>query len=247
VGNRFQTSRRWRRMGWPGWLLVAGFVIGLGRHAAAHDLFTNYVQHSVQLTVGARCLDLILDLTFFEAWSARERQAMDANADGHITRSELTAYLKKLAPELCRQIKLRVGGREVPLVPLYDPEVDLLANDQTGPGHHRLRLFFFAPTPTALQAGEEIIVEDRLWPEAKVLGTVQAEGRDGCTLTTEISINPDFASVRPDDARWFKFRCLKPPASARTPKTSSARSLKPAPAPRTRSQLAPSHPAQTVL
>jgi len=33
-------------------LLFAGFVIGLCQPVAAHDLFTNYVQHSVHLTVG---------------------------------------------------------------------------------------------------------------------------------------------------------------------------------------------------
>jgi len=103
---------------------------------------------------------------------------MDTDTNGHITRPELESYLKQLAPRLSRQVKLRVAGRELPLVPLYDPEVDLIANDQTGPGHHRLRLCFFAPTPPTLRAGDEIVVEDSLWPGAKILGTVQAEGRD---------------------------------------------------------------------
>jgi len=233
----YQVSQGRRRMAWADPLLLAGLMTGLWQHAAAHDLFTNYVQHSVHLTVGARYLDLTLDLTFFEEWSARERQTMDADANGRIARPELQSYLKQRAPQLSGQVKLRVAGRELQLVPLYDPEIDLMANDKTGPGHHRLRLFFFAPTPTTLRADDEFVVEDRLWPEAKVLGTVQAEGRDGCTLTTEISSNPGLSPARPDEARWFKLRCLKPPqANTAAPKTPPPSPLNPLPQLRLRSQ-----------
>ena len=236
-----------RRVAWPARLLLAGIVISLRQPAAAHDLFTNYVQHSVHLTVGARHLDLTLDLTFFEEWSARERRTMDADANGRIARSELDSYLKQRAPQLSRQVKLRVAGRELQLAPLYDPEVDLMANDKIGPGHHRLRLFFFAPTPTMLRADDEIVVEDRLWPDAKVLGTVQVEGRDGCTLTTEIIIKPGLAPARPDEAQLFTFRCLKPPvAKTAAPKTPSSSPLIPSPQPRIRSQLLPAPTTQTV-
>lgn len=144
-----------RRMARPVRLLPAGIVIGLWQAAAAHDLFTNYVLHSVHLTVGARHLDLTLGLTFFEEWSARERQAMDADANGRIARSELESYLKQRAPQLSGQVKLRVAGRGLQLTRLYETEVDLMANDKIGPGHHRLRLFFFAPTPATLRANDE--------------------------------------------------------------------------------------------
>jgi len=193
--------------------LLAALVIGLRPPAEAHDLLTNAIQHSVHLTVGARHIDLTLDLVFFEEWSARERRTMDADGNGRITRAELEAYRKRLAPQLSGPVTLRVAGRELPLSPLYDPEVDLLANDQTGPGHHRLRLFCFAPTPPTLRAGDELVVEDRLWPEAEVLGTGQAEGRDGCTLTTESIIKAGQAAARPDEAKRFTFRCVKPPTA----------------------------------
>jgi hypothetical protein len=235
-----------RRRAWPARLLLVGFLIGLRQSAGAHDLLTNYVQHSVHLTVGARHLDLTLDLTFFEEWSARERGTMDADGSGRIGRPELEAYLKQRASELSMQVKLRVAGRDLRLAPLYDPEVDLLANDQTGPGHHRLRLFFFAPTPT-LRADDEIVVEDRLWPEAKLLGTVQAEGRDGCTLTTEIKVNPRSPSARLDEARRFNFRCLKPPAAqsvasetrSSSPLDSASPRIPPKPLPAPKTQTVP--------
>jgi hypothetical protein len=196
---------------WPAWLLFAGMVISLQHLAAAHDLFTAYIQHRVLLTVGAGYSDVEIDLTFFEEWSAHERAAMDADANGRITRGEVESYVKKRAPELARQVKLRVAGHELALVPLYAPEVDLLGNDQAGPAHHRLRLFFFVPTPTALHAGDEIVIEDRLWPPAKALGMLQAEGRDGCSLESGRTSDPGLAPARADEARLFKARCLKPP------------------------------------
>lgn len=196
---------------WPGWLLFAGIAISLPHAAAAHDVFTAYIQHSVLLTVGARYSDLELDLTFFEEWSARERAAMDADANGRITRSEVESYVKKLAPELARQVKLRVAGRELALVPLYAPEVDLLGNDRVGPAHHRLRLFFFVQTPTPLHVDDEFVVEDCLWPAAKALGVLQAEGRDDCALETGKKSDPGFAPARAGEGRLFKVRCLKPP------------------------------------
>ena len=209
---------------WPAWLLFAGMVIGLHHPAAAHDLFTAYIQHRVSLTVGARYSDVEVDLTFFEEWATRERGAMDADADGRITRSEVESYVKKLAPELARQVQLRVARHDLTLVPLYAPEVDLLGNDQAGPAHHRLRLFFFAPTPTPLHAGDEIVIEDRLWPAAKALGMLQVEGRDGCSLESGKTNDPGFASARADEARVFKAGCLKPPkAKADKPAASRAK------------------------
>jgi hypothetical protein len=213
VSNRFEAARGRRRTTWLAWLLLASSMISMPLQIAAHDVFRAYVQHNVHLTIGARYMDLVLDLTFFEEWSARERALMDADANGRITRSELEAYLKKLAPHVARQVQLRVDGRALTPVPLYDPEVDLLGDDKVGPAHHRLRLCFFLTTPADLRADSEIVIEDRLWPDAKALGTLQAEGHDGCTLEAERPSDPDFAPARPGEARLFKFRCLKPPAA----------------------------------
>lgn len=197
----------------PLWLAFAGIATGLPREASAHDFFTAYIQHQVQLTVGARHLDLTVDLTFFEEWSAHERRLMDANGDGRITHAELDSYLKKLAPELARQVRVRVTGRDLALASLYEPEVDLLGNDKVGPGHHRLRLHFFAPTPPGLRATDAIVIEDRLWPEAKALATLQAEGHDGCALEPEMPSDLGLAPARPGEAQRFTFRCLKPPTA----------------------------------
>ena len=146
-------------------LLLVGFTANLPRATFAHDLFTAYVQHSVRLSVNASHIDLTLDLTFFEEWSAKERLAMDTDSDGRISRREMDVYVKKLAPQIAKQVKVRVAERELSLAPLYEPEIDLLGNDQTGPAHHRLRIFFFAMTPAQLHAGDQIVIEDSLWPK----------------------------------------------------------------------------------
>jgi hypothetical protein len=211
--NGIQRSPAGRRGAWVAMFLLAGIAPGLLPDAPAHDLFTAYVQHSIRLTVGARHIDLTLDLTFFEEPSARERAVMDADANGKITRSELGAYVRNLAPRLAEQVALRVAGQEVPLMPLYDPEIDLLGNDSVGLTHHRLRLFFFAPTPAALREGADLTIEDRLWPDTKALGTLEAEGRDRCSLQPQKPTDPAFAPARKSEARLFKVRCLKPPAA----------------------------------
>ena len=191
-------------------LLLVAFVASLPHPAIAHDLLKTYIQHGVHLTVNTQHVDLTLDLTFFEEWSAKERLSMDTDGNGRISRREMEAYVKKIAPRIYRQVKLTVAGRELAIAPLYDPEVDLLGDDKVGPGHHRLRLFYFARTPGVLRAGDEIVIEESLWPKANALGTLQAESRDGAAFETKAV--GDFARP-PDQARRFTVRCLRPPTA----------------------------------
>ena len=202
--------------GWRGvrltLVLCAVVALGASRCAQAHNVLGEYVQHGIHLTVGAQHIDITVDLTFFEQWSSRERGVMDADGSGAVTRAELESYLKRLAPQLSTRVKLRVAGRELPLIPLYDPEVDLLADDKVGPAHHRLRLFFFAPTPE-LNAGDVIVIEDSLWPEAKAIATPQTEGHDGCKLRTLVSVDASSTSARAEEKTGLlNFRCLQPPS-----------------------------------
>jgi hypothetical protein len=211
LNNLIQISRGRRRVVF---LILAALAASLPRATVAHDLFTGYIQHGVRLAVGARHVDLTIDLTFFEEWSAKERLAMDTDNNGRISRSEVEAYVKKIAPRISQQVKLHVAGREVALAPLYDPEVDLLSDDKVGPAHHRLRLFFFAVTPAEIRAADDLVVGDSLWLKAKALGTLQAEGQDGATLEARPVGDSALAPTKPTEARRFTFRCLKPPTAA---------------------------------
>jgi len=194
-------------------LAIAGLATFLPREALAHAFFTTYIQHQVQIIVGAQYIDVTVDLTFFEEWSASERRQMDANGDGQITQAELDSYLKRLEPQLAAQVRISVAGSELALVPLYEPEVDLLGNDKVGPWHHRLRLLFFAPTPTSLRPTDVIVIEDGLWSGAKAIVTLQAEGHDGCVLKPEMPSDVSVAPAPPGGARRFTVRCLRPPAT----------------------------------
>jgi len=194
-------------------LLLAAFVAALPRPALAHEMLKTYVLHNVNLTINTQHVDLTLELTFFEQWSAKERLNMDTDGDGHITRRETDAYAKQLAYHLAQQVRLTVAGREQVLTSLYDPEVDLLGDDKVEPAHHRLRLFFFAPKPAGIKAGDSIVVEDSLWPNASALGTLQVQSHDGGSFQTKEL--DDFSRIlaAPDDARRFTFRCLRPAAA----------------------------------
>jgi len=181
------------------------------RLAPGHEVLGSCVQHAIYLTAGAQHMDVALDLTFFEEWSKRECQAMDTDGNGAITRPEQEAYLKRIGADMCNQVKLLVARRELPLALLYSPEIELLANNRVGPAHHRLRPFFFVTTPPGLRVGDEIVVEDRLWPQAKALATIAVEGRDGFVLKAGDIKAPAIPSARPREARAFRVHCLKAP------------------------------------
>jgi hypothetical protein len=101
-----------------------------------------------------------------------------------------------------------------------------LASDQTAAlAHHRLRISFFAPTPPGLKANDEFLVEDRLWPNVKLLGAPQAGGDDGCQLLPEIQVQKNAVGEGSQTPRVFKFRCVTPP----TPKAAAASPQDPAP------------------
>ncbi len=218
VPGRFPAVFRWPRGVTPA-LLLAAFT--LSSTAVTHDLFARYVQHRVAVVMNARHVDVTVRLTFFEDSSEHERSHMDANHDGRISPREIETYLAGLEPELNGAVTLRLSGRRLPLTPLRQPEVDLLGNDRVGRAHHQLTLFFFSPTPTNLAAGDELVVENRLWPRARALGTLQAEGADGCQLEVIPRSDPVFPSAREGEAREFKARVLKPSVK-KSPSAASA-------------------------
>lgn len=152
-------------------VLVASAVGG-----RAHDAFSDYVFHRVEFRLREGQLDVTVKLTFFEEWSERERRRMDENGDGHVGREELAAYAGKLAGDVTSQVSLSVAGQSVPLIPLYEPEIDLLGRPTVERGHHQLILHFFARTPAELAPGVTIEVASRLWPQAPAFGEAATAG-----------------------------------------------------------------------
>lgn len=197
-------------------LVALGALVWLSSSAGlppahSHEVFTGFVQHQVRLVAGARHMDLTLELTFFEDGSEHERDHLDANGDGYIRRPEIDAYVRRIEPELPQQVRLVVAGRCVPLLSLDTPRLDLLGNNRTGRGHHRLSVFLFAPTPPGLTPGAELVVEDRLWPSLRAMGTLVIEARDGAQFEVRPLADPFFPPARPGEARRFTARCIQPP------------------------------------
>lgn len=184
--------------------------------ARAHDVFTAYIQHRIELTLGARYTDVTIELTFFEDTSEHEREHLDADGDGRISRAESNAYIRHMAAEAEKQVRLLADGRELALTSLYAPRLDLLGDNQVGRSHHRLTLYFFAATPDDLTPGTEFVVADRCWPAARALGSLEVKGADGSRLEVEPRGDPVFPPARDGAAREFRARCLIPPRSQAT-------------------------------
>lgn len=192
---------------WIGWL-------GGAVPASSHEVLAQYLQHRVAVTLGARHVDVTVELTFFEDGSAHEREHMDADGDGRLSRAETDAWLRQLEPRLAGAITLRLDGRPVALIPLRAPELDLLGDERVGRSHHRLTLFFFAPTPVDLVPGAEVVVEDRLWPKSRAVVVLQVEGRDGARLEAASLGDSLRLPAREGEPRMFKARVLTPPRAA---------------------------------
>jgi hypothetical protein len=192
--------------------IVIGAMLASTIPSAAHGTLGAYLQHSLHLRVDAQHIDITLDVTFFEEPSARERAKMDTNADGRITPAEVESYVKQRASGFYGEVKLSVGGHEVSLVPLYEPEI-VLANEKTDAlAHHHLRLSFFAETPPDLKANDRIVVDDLLWQDLKSLRTQEVKGDDGCELLPETPNHSGTSRELHRGSSRFAFRCVKPPA-----------------------------------
>jgi hypothetical protein len=194
-------------------VLLMGIFAGFASSTEAHDVFTGYVQHRVMVSVGAKYMDVTVQLTFFEEGSNHERKHIDANQDGRLSRAEIDQYLRELDPKLARLVTLRIGGRPVVLTPLRATELDLLGQERVVRGHHRLTLYYFASTPEQLASNTELMVEDRLWPDSRALGSIQVEGKDGCRLEALALADPVFTPARDGESRSFQARILSSPAS----------------------------------
>jgi hypothetical protein len=194
------------------WILLGWSTTALG-----HDLFADYIQHRVALTVGARHLDVTVQLTFFENGSEHEREHMDTDGDGRVSSGEVKRYLTAVEESSARAVTLRVDGRSIVMTPLYAPQLDLLGNNQVGRGHHLLTLFFFAATPDNLVSGTEITIENRLWPGVRALAALRVEGRDGAQLEALPAGDPIHPPAPEGVSREFRSRLRSPPILPSTP------------------------------
>ena len=202
------TLDQYRRAGWRGGAVAAVALLSLAPSSSGHAVFMTYINHRATITVGPRDIDVELELTFYEVRSMAERRRMDADHDGLITRNEVCAYLKRISADLDAGLRLTIGGRAVDLVPLYDPELDLLGVNEIAPCHHVLRLFYFARTPSWLKAGDEIVLDDFLWSQTAALRSFSVTGRGEYRLAASADANAATGGSGPRGPLVMKARCL---------------------------------------
>jgi len=197
---------------WSRLCVLAGLLSVGTPPIGAHDFLTGYVQHRVELTVGAKHIDVTLRLTFFEDGSEHERRHMDSNNDGRLSRAEVQSYAEEVELTSEKNVKLEIDGRPVSLITLYPPDVDLLGESRVGRERHVLTLHLFARTPAELGAGAEVRIQDELWPELRAIPSLHVAGRDGSRLEPNRTIHGVLADGK--EAILFAARVLKPPVPA---------------------------------
>lgn len=172
-----------------------------------------FIRHEAKVVVGPRNIDITVELTFYEYPSLAERRRMDRDHDEVISEAELSSHLAGLREMLRDAVSLSVDGRALPVVPLYDPQIDLLGAAGVVPSHHVLRLFFFARTPEWLRAGSRLCIEDKLWPDAPRIDALDAVGRDGFGIVAEEGQGPRPMPEAATGPRGISLVCQVVPAA----------------------------------
>jgi hypothetical protein len=169
----------------------------LGTSAPAHPVYTDHIEHQVNLAVGPTNIDITIELRFNELRSLSERRRMDGDRNGLISASERERYLRRIRRELTNAFHLTCGSKQLDLIELYEPKLDLLGVEGVSPSHHVLRLYYFARTPASLTAPVELVFENACWTSAPALWLFSAAGTDGIGLRADSSPASQPADQRP--------------------------------------------------
>lgn len=162
-------------------------VLSIESRLNAHTVLMDCVQHRVALTLGRANIDVDVELIFGEWQSLLQRRQMDRNGDGTITIEERVAYERFLAATLVNPLNVLIDGRRLDVIPLYDPAIELGGSNKTSLTGHRVRLSYFARTPSWLQSGSQITISDGLWTRQPALSFLNVTGQDGFRLVIEDS------------------------------------------------------------
>jgi hypothetical protein len=192
-------------------MLILLIFLGTPLSTFGHGVLGRFVRSRTQISAGARNLDVKVELTFFEEWSARERAQMDADGDGRLSSAESTAYVKLQEHALAEALALTVDGQKVNLALLNTPELDLLSDHNVGPAHHRLVLVYFAASPVQLRAGSQLVIEERLWPGAPALRSLEVSGTDGYRLGPGAASDAIVEPLKDGQSRSCRATCLEAP------------------------------------
>ncbi len=143
-----------------------------------HGVLGRVVQHHIVATVGASHLDVTVELTFHSVFAQRERRRLDADGDGLIQAGETRRYLVEILDTLEAGLWISAGTRKIDLATLHPPEVDLLENEAAGAHPLRVRASYVARLDDRMRRAGPVDLEDRLWPEAPALCSLQVRSQE---------------------------------------------------------------------
>ncbi len=143
-----------------------------------HGVLDRVVQHHIVATAGASHLDVTVELTFHSDFAQRECRRLDADGDGLIPAEETRRYPDEILGTLEAGLWISAGKREIYLTTLHPPEVDLLENEAAGAHPLRVRASYVARLDDRMRQAGPVELEDRLWPEAPALCSLQVRSQE---------------------------------------------------------------------
>ena len=157
---------------------LLGWALAGVERLPGHGVLGRVVQHHIVATAGASHLDVTVELTFHSVFAQRERRRMDADGDGLIRAEETRQYLDEILGTLEAGLWISAGKREINLTTLHSPEVDLLENEAAGAHPLRVRASYVARLDDRMRRAGPVDLEDRLWPEAPALCSLQVRTQE---------------------------------------------------------------------
>ncbi len=182
-----------------GWVLAMECFVP--QCASAHTSLEGYVRESVSVSVGAVNIDIAIQFSFPAALSLAERQLMDRDGDGKLSKQERETYLNGVQARAEQQLRLSVNGQAAMLMPLEDPVLDLQDAPDVEAHPHALRLAWFARVPQGFGLGGTVALDCGLWTDAPLLVSVSTDGADGIRFQTV-----DAQGLRPPSKGVAEFR-----------------------------------------
>jgi hypothetical protein len=192
-------------------MFVGGLWLVSVQSAVAHPQLMTSVRHRTAIHVSRKNVDVIIELTVGEIPAFTERLQMDNNQDGRIEASEVEGYINEQSGALQQAVSLSIAGQPVEMLFLYEPEIDLGIENTSSASHLIFRLFYFTRLPSGLKAGDEIVLEDRLWSHAPSLGSYHVAGQDGLALVAEKTASTLWSTPGDEKPLVMHVRCLAAP------------------------------------
>ena len=193
---------------------LLGWALAGVERLPGHGVLGRVVQHHIVATAGASHLDVTVELTFHSVFAQRERRRLDADGDGLIQAEETRRYLDEILGTLEAGLWISAGTREIDLATLHPPELDLLENEAAGAHPLRVRASYVARLDEGLRRAGPVDLEDRLWPEAPALCSLEVRTQERYQEPSGRLVRRRTCFFGPRNSRRFRLELCPRVASA---------------------------------